>query len=556
MAGAIEALYIYDSQNAVILQHNWRHRPTASAQEYITSYLSHPTPRPPLIHLSNLSPPTLLFSIVHNNLTFLSPATSEVEPLLILEFLHRIAEVLEDYFTPPLIPSKIEGNYDIVAELLGEMCDDGLPFNTEPNGLRDVVLPPSIMKTLLASVTLPTGSLDPFRSTPSTISTIPWRRANVKHTSNEMYLDLLETLHCTVAPSGRPISARVSGTMLFTAKISGIPDMLLLLRTPTPRGGGGVTLEAPVFHPCVRLSKWNSQPGHLSFVPPDGKFVLASYEVNMLPDFSPSISSPQPFHLPLSVTTTTLKGPNSTEFEVKLTIPNSSPYSASQNSSASSQGTGSSAFARIAAQSAGSSIPSQFLHGASAGNSAGSSNNPVMENVAVHIPLPPHVRTLINTRASKGDFIHDTEKNQIHWRLPNTAIIPGQTYTFKAEVVVKSTYEDDGDGEDGEQSSGAKLSNYDNNYDAGTPKAVNSGATTPSAKEKEKEKKSPPSAQIIAAMPRSVLLDFTIRGALLSGLKVDSLNIVGGKGLPESVKPYKGVKYISRAGDGSVEVRC
>ncbi|KAK6339235.1 hypothetical protein TWF718_008657 [Orbilia javanica] len=549
MAGAIEALYIYDSQNAVILQHNWRHRPTASAQEYITAYLSHPTPRPPLIHLSNLSPPTLLFSIIHNNLTFLSPATSEVEPLLILEFLHRIAEVLEDYFTPPLIPSKIEGNYDIVAELLGEMCDDGLPFNTEPNGLRDVVLPPSIMKKLLANVTLPTGSLDPFRSTPSTISTIPWRRANVKHTSNEMYLDLLETLYCTIAPSGRPISARVSGTMLFTAKISGIPDMLLLLRTPTPRGGGGVTLEAPVFHPCVRLSKWNSQPGHLSFVPPDGKFVLASYEVNMLPDFSPSISSPQPFHLPLSVTTKTLQGPNSTEFEVKVTIPHSSPYASSSNSS-SSQNSGSSAFARIAAQSAGSSLPSQFLQGPS--SSAGSSNNPVMEDVAVHIPLPPQVRTLINTRASKGDFIHDTEKNQIRWRLPNAAIIPGAAYTFKAEVVVKSTYED----EDEDQTSGAKLSNYDNNYDAGTPKsAVNSGTTTP-GKEKEKEKKSPPSAQVIASMPRSVLLDFTIRGALLSGLKVDSLNIVGGKGLPESVKPYKGVKYISRAGEGSVEVRC
>ncbi|KAK6332594.1 hypothetical protein TWF730_004254 [Orbilia blumenaviensis] len=547
MAGAIEALYIYDSQNAIILQHNWRHRPTASAQEYITSYLAHPTPRPPLIHLSNLSPPTLLFSIVHNNLTFLSPATSEVEPLLILEFLHRIAEVLEDYFTPPLIPSKIEGNYDIVAELLGEMCDDGLPFNTEPNGLRDVVLPPSIMKKLLANVTLPTGSLDPFRSTPSTISTIPWRRANVKHTSNEMYLDLLETLHCTVAPSGRPIAARVSGNMLFTAKISGIPDMLLLLRTPTPRGGGGVTLESPVFHPCVRLSKWNAQPGHLSFVPPDGKFVLASYEVNMLPNFSPSISSPQPFHLPLSVTVKTLQGPNSTEFEVKIAIPHSSPYC----SSTPSQNTGSSAFARIAAQSAGSSIPSQFLQGPS--SSAGSSNNPVLEDVAVHIPLPPQVRTLLSTRASKGDFIHDTERNQVHWRLPNAAIVPGASYTFKAEVVVKASYEDD---EDEDAEPGAKLSNYDNNYDAGTPKlSVNSGATTP-AKEKEKDKKLPPSPQVIASMPRSVLLDFTIRGALLSGLKVDSLNIVGGKGLPETVKPYKGVKYISRAGDGSVEVRC
>ncbi|KAJ6257886.1 hypothetical protein Dda_7675 [Drechslerella dactyloides] len=545
MAGAVEALYIFDSQNSPILQHNWRHRPTASPQEYITSYISHPAPRPPLIYLSQLSPPTLLFNIVHNNLTFLSPVTSEVEPLLVLEFLHRIADVLEDYFGPPLIPSKIEGNYDIVAELLGEMCDDGLPANTEPNGLRDVVLPPSIMKKLLANVTLPSGSLDPFRAAPSTISTIPWRRANVKHNSNEMYLDLLETLHCTIAPSGRPIASRVTGTMLFTSRISGIPDMLLSIRTPTARGGGGVVLEAPVFHPCVRLSKWNAQPGQLSFVPPDGKFVLASYEVDMLPNFSPSTAS-QGFNPPVSVMTKLLQGTNSNEFEVRLTIPGSSPYC----TVIPSQSAGSSAFARIAAQGAGATIPSQFLHG---GPSTGSSSNPIMEDVSVRIPLPPHVRTVLNTRVSKGDFLHDTERNHIHWRLPNTAIVPGGSYTFKAEVVVKSGHED-GDDEEGKRS-GKLLSNYDNNYNDGSSKAPSSGTATP-AKEKEKDKKQPPSAQAIASMPRSVLLDFTIRGALLSGLKVDSLNIVGGKGIAESVKPYKGVKYISRAGDGSIEIRC
>jgi len=73
----------------------------------------------------------------------------------VLEFLHRVVDVLEDYFGSPLIPTKIEGNYDLVAELLGEMCDDGLMFNTEPNGLRDVVLIPSLMKKLLGSMSLP-----------------------------------------------------------------------------------------------------------------------------------------------------------------------------------------------------------------------------------------------------------------------------------------------------------------------------------------------------------------------------------------------------------------
>ena len=33
------------------------------------------------------------------------------------------------------------------------MADDGFPFTTEPNALRDVVLPPSLMGKLLGSVT-------------------------------------------------------------------------------------------------------------------------------------------------------------------------------------------------------------------------------------------------------------------------------------------------------------------------------------------------------------------------------------------------------------------
>lgn len=70
-----------------------------------------------------------------------------------LEFLHRVVDVLEDYLGSPLLGTKIEANYDIVAQLLNEMCDDGFPFTTEPNALRDVVLPPSLMGKLLSNVT-------------------------------------------------------------------------------------------------------------------------------------------------------------------------------------------------------------------------------------------------------------------------------------------------------------------------------------------------------------------------------------------------------------------
>lgn len=152
---AIEALYIFDryaSTATIILQHEWRLRSPTSAISLLAHYNAHPAPRPSLLYVPTTSPPTLLFGLEHSNLLFLSPATSEIEPLLVLEFLHRVVDVLEDYLGSPLLAAKIEANYHIVAQLMNEMADDGVPFTTEPNALRDVVLSPSLIGKIFGSV--------------------------------------------------------------------------------------------------------------------------------------------------------------------------------------------------------------------------------------------------------------------------------------------------------------------------------------------------------------------------------------------------------------------
>lgn len=66
-----------------------------------------------------------------------------------------MADVLEEFLGAPLLESKIEGGYDIVAQLLGEMCDAGTVSNTEPNALRDLIDVPGWMGKLLGGVGLP-----------------------------------------------------------------------------------------------------------------------------------------------------------------------------------------------------------------------------------------------------------------------------------------------------------------------------------------------------------------------------------------------------------------
>ncbi|KAJ4302554.1 hypothetical protein N0V88_002704 [Collariella sp. IMI 366227] len=189
MNGVIEALHIYDEHNALILSHTYTSRPL-SAQHLLPLYLEHPVPRPNLIYLAHTNPPTLVFSLRHVNLLFLLTASSEVEPLLVLEFLHRAVDALEEFLGAPLLAHKLEANYDVVAQLLTEMCDAGTVSTTEPNALRDLVEVEGFMDKLLGGLNLPTKPNFPAPFLPSLPTpALPWRRANVRHTSNELYAD-------------------------------------------------------------------------------------------------------------------------------------------------------------------------------------------------------------------------------------------------------------------------------------------------------------------------------------------------------------------------------
>ena len=49
--------------------------------------------------------------------------------------------------------------------------------------------------------------------------------------------------------------------------------------------------------------------------------------------------------------------------------------------------------------------------------------------------------------------------------------------------------------------------------------------------------------------PSYIKLSYSHKGPVPSGLKVDSLKIISAKGLGDTVKPYKGVKYMTKSGN-------
>ena len=538
------------------MNHTYTGRPSPPSA-LLPLYLQHASPRPSLIFLPSANPPTLLYSIIQDNLLYLSPSSTDIDPLLVLEFLHRVADAFEEFLGSPLLATKITTNYDIIAQILSEIADAGVPCQGEANVLRDVVeTGPGVLNNILGKVGLPGGSapalqggnvarlqapqLRPVESSQG--SAIPWRRSNVRHTSNELYVDLVETLSVTLAPSGRPLSAFAYGSIAFTSKVSGVPDLLLSLSTGGKGAGMGNrgdqlrnVMERVVFHPCVRLNRWQSE-GVLSFVPPDGRFALCGYEVDLLGADAPLTmgkTAVNKLDIPATIEVTTSLGSTGSDFEVRISQP------------ANSTGGRSAAAASLQSNLSTGGRPSATRTGTGT-----ESKGPGLEGLTVRVPLPSSVRNVSDLRPSKGEAHWSPADGSVEWKVPGKDFGP-------SGAILRCTVQgpvSDAD-ETGAMLHGVTATTYDYNDDGPSTYHSQQDTATPangahgggqSRVERSKE-----------LMPTCAMLSFSIKGWLASGLKVESLLVDTKKsrGLGSEVKPYKGVKYLTVSRDG-IEARC
>ena len=582
MSVVIEALYIFEELKC-ILEHTYATRPPPP-QDLITRFRNHPPPRPSVLYLPDLVPATTVYSITHGNLLLLCTSSKEAPALAILEFLNRVVDVFEDFLGSPLISTRIEENFEVIAQLLNEMCDGGVVCNTEGNALREQVEISTGLGKLFNQVGIPTSAptLGPSSNLAATLKAasssangpaIPWRKQNVKHTSNEIYVDMVESLAVVFAPSGRPISARADGSILFTSKISGVPELLLNLTAPggtsTSKAAGiSRTMQLPTFHPCVRLARWKDHPGELSFVPPDGRFMLAGYETDLLPspldrDDPPSRSSEKIF-LPATVDLRTNLGPKNTDFEARLTLNPNFPGLAPPPASGPAAGRSTSGLPPF------SSFTSTIT---SASTTSTSTATPTLDLLSLIIHFPPHVRNVTDLKPSRGEATFHASTKTVEWKVPTkdsasslsgTATLTGtvtgpltphhadESYSSPHPRAQLSEYYDDEAlaAADADADADANTDGrHHHHHEPTSARAAANGASPQPIPH-------PPSNQATSAtralMPRSVSVSFAIKGWLASGIKVESLTVDAkrSKGLGDGVKPYKGVKYLTVSKQG------
>lgn len=261
------SLFLFSPTGEVLIEKHWRGVTSRSICDVFWDEVTKSESKddvPPVISTSKYH----LINIYRSNIYLLATSVRETPPLLIIEFLHRVYEIFEDYFGT-VEETTIKENFSTVYQLLEEMMDNGYPLLTEPNGLKAMISPPSMLSRLTSAAIGSSSVSDvlPY----GTISNMPWRKTDVKYTQNEIYLDIIEEIDVIIDRNGTIISSHVNGLVVANCKLSGIPDLLLTFTDP------GVIDECS-FHPCVRYNRFEKDRV-ISFVPPDGLFELMRFGV-------------------------------------------------------------------------------------------------------------------------------------------------------------------------------------------------------------------------------------------------------------------------------------
>ncbi|ANB14922.1 Apm3p [Sugiyamaella lignohabitans] len=442
-------------------------------------------------------------------MVFMLPCTSQMPVMVPFEFINRFAEVLEKYFTPPVVPMRIETNLDVVSLLLNEMLDDGYPYVTEPDALRDLVPNGGLLSKLLSG----------GNKTVPTQSTIPWRRSNVRHTNNELFVDIVETLYMVLPAkpsnslsgrrvsepigssalyshssqpnsayySTRPLVSRIEGTIFVTSNLSGIPEISLNLNTLNNH------LGRPSFHPAVKIDKWVQSPGTLQFIPPDGKALIASYTLdNNRVGGKNEKNRAQGQGLVFAEFRTGL-GIAKDEFEARVWT----------------------------------TMSREVKH---------------VEGLSVNV-ICDGQRTKKNIkglRITSGDF-HFNDWGIGEWTFPGKTPL-GWSASLRGALEREEVDDEEDESEENSKSNGVEDSIGDSFRDA-TGSSHKSKALDSNVASKES------GSGIKPIFPTHLSITYTLTGNVPSGIKVNSLRILKSPGLGEGVKPFKGLRYTTNVGE-------
>lgn len=436
-----------------------------------------------------------------------SSDSNAYNPLIPFVLIDRLVEAMKEYFGTPLASTRIEANNDTLTLLINEMIDDGIPNITDFNRLRDLVLLKSFLLKILttsnelaaAATNKSLASLLKVAATrKADTEVIPWRRSNVKYTNNEIFVDVVEEVSVILKPKrGRKT---LSTTQNFDSAFYSLSNL-----TPNQRL---VPVTGTISGKIDCLSHISGVPQLQILLNPASTYIEApqfhqcintngwerSRSFTFIPPDGQSTLVTYLVDLDALPEKTQLNMLGPLEFDCQLELGiNLNEFEV-----------------RIIV------LKQQAVQR--------------IESITVEmIAFAPEderdsddangVTNIKTIRATHGDFSYKGS-GRGEWIIRNLAT--GNQPVFRGTISTRGGKDDFS--EQSSRSSNQEVSE------------TNKPASKP-------------------VSPSYYNVSFTYKGQVPSGLKVDSLKVISAKGMGDTVKPYKGVKYITRTGDYTIRLK-
>lgn len=198
-----------------------------------------------------------------------------VNCMTMMHFLYKLKEILLSYFkTSELNKDLIIDNFNLIYELFDEVMDFGIPQFTEYTILRDFIKLELNESEIPKDKSLKDVEIDDYINTSilrTTTSNISWRPKGIFYKKNEFFVDIDERITMIMdSKTGKITKHEIHGDLKIKSYLSGMPILKI--------GLNKTNLEKFQWHQCVELSKFHTDK-IISFIPPDGKFILGSYTI-------------------------------------------------------------------------------------------------------------------------------------------------------------------------------------------------------------------------------------------------------------------------------------
>jgi AP-1 complex subunit mu len=176
--------------------------------------------------------------VKHNNLYLVALTRKNSNVMVILVFLEKLIEIMNEYFGS-LEEESIRDNFVLVYELLDEVMDHGYPQIAE-------------VKVLKEYITQGAHKLALAKPPQAVTNVVSWRTEGIRHKKNEVFLDVIEKLNILVSGSGAVLFSEILGAIKMRSFLSGMPELKLGLNDRLTGsgefgagGGGGADTSTP-----------------------------------------------------------------------------------------------------------------------------------------------------------------------------------------------------------------------------------------------------------------------------------------------------------------------